>query len=227
MNRKVAIVSSLFIAVGCNAAPTMRSESRFDVEFRINNDDGEAMQGAIIQVGNAKLGATAEDGKLKSELAGTDGQTLPVVVTCPDGFSGAEKPASIRLTHTRRVDLNGYQAMRFDGVCTREVRDIVVVVRAQGGGGLTLNVEGKPSGTTDADGIAHVLVHASRQVKSLNVSLDTSTRPELKPRSPSRTYELAGNDAILLLDQTFVSAQRRVLRAAAPKKQKHIPYRID
>lgn len=224
---RTVIAAALLIAVGCSAASSPHTDSRFEIEFRVNKDDGEAIKGASIRTGETQLGITGEDGKLRSELAGVEGQTLPIIVTCPDGFSGMEKPSTVRLTHTRRVDLNGYQAMRFEGVCTRNVRDIVVVVRAQGGAGVTLNVDGKPAGTTNADGIAHVLVHASRQVKSLSVSLDTSTRPELKPKNPSRTYELGGNDAILIMDQTFVSAPKRVFRAAAPKQQKHIPYRID
>ena len=100
-------------------------------------------------------------------------------------------------------------------------------MRTQGGAGLSLQIDGKPAGITDADGIAHVLVHAERNLKSLNVSLDTSAHQELKPKNPSRTYELAGNDAVLVFDQAIVATHKPVFHGASTKPRKHIPYRVD
>jgi len=72
-----------------------------------------------------------------------------------------------------------------------------------------------------------VLVKADRTTPSLNVSLDTSAHQELKPRNPSRTYELAGNDALLVFDQTFVATTKPVFHGGPAKPRKHIPYRVD
>lgn len=221
------VACALLTLLGCSANRAVPDASRFAVEFLVSKDDGDALEGAVVRAGNGDLGATGADGALRAELTGTEGQTVPVTVTCPDGFAGAERPSSVRLAHTRRVDLGGYQATRFEATCTREVREIVLVVRSEGAGGVPLVVDGRPAGSTNSDGIAHVLAHAERRVGALRVTLDTSSRPELKPKSPTRTYELSGKDAILLFDQTFVTAPKRVLRAAAPKPQKHVPYRID
>jgi len=220
-------LATLLTSLGCGTKNGPSGASRFAIEFRVNNDDGQPVKGATLRTGNKELGVTGEDGTLKTGISGTEGQILPVRVACPDGYSGTEKPTPLRLSHTRRVDLQGSQATRFEATCTRELRDIVLVVRAPGGAGLPLNVDGKPSGITNADGIAHVLVHADRQVKAIKVSLDTASRPELKPRNPGRTYELAGNDAILMFDQAFVATPKRVFRAAKPKPAQHIPYRVD
>jgi hypothetical protein len=72
-----------------------------------------------------------------------------------------------------------------------------------------------------------VQVHAERDLKSFNVSLDTSAHQELKPKNPSRTYELAGNDAVLVFDQALVATHRTVFHGAGTKPRKHIPYRVD
>jgi hypothetical protein len=201
--------------------------TRFASEFHIANDDGDAVVGAVIAAGKMRLGTTGPDGILRTDLAGADGQSLPVTVACPEGLTGPEKPTSLRLTHTRRVNLSGYQPMRVEAVCQRNVRDIVLIVRVQGGAALPLRVDGKPAGTTDADGIAHVLVKVDRNVKSLNVSLDTSGHQELKPRNPSRTYELIGNDGLLVFDQAFVAKPIAVFHAGGSKPRKYIPYRVN
>jgi hypothetical protein len=133
----------------------------------------------------------------------------------------------LRLTHTRSVSAGGFQATHFEAICTRNVRDIVVVVRAEGGAGLPLQIDGKPAGTTSADGIAHVLVRAERNVKTLNVNLDTTTQQNLRPKNPGRTYELSGNDTILVFDQTFVAAPKPKVHGGGTKHPKHIPYRVD
>ena len=212
---------------GCSGTTSQPEGSRFTIEFQVTNDDGDALASAAITAGKWRLGTSGPGGVLKAELSGAEGQTLPILLECPDGFTGPDRPAQLRLTHTRRLNLNGYQPMHYEAVCQRNVRDIVLVVRAQGGAGLSLQIDGKPAGITDADGIAHVLVRAERNLKSLNVSLDTSAHQELKPKNPSRTYELAGNDAVLVFDQALVATHKPVSHGASTKPRKHIPYRVD
>jgi hypothetical protein len=226
----VSAVALITIAIGfqgCGGKEPVPASSRFAVEFQVTNDEGDALAGARVAAGKLPIGMTENDGSLKVELSGAEGQILLVSVVCPDGYTGPEKPAVLRLTHTRHVNREGYQATHFESICTRNLRDIVVVVRAEGGAGLALHVDGKPSGTTDADGIAHVLVHADRTVKSLYVNLDTSARQDLRPKNPSRTYELAGNDAVLVFAQAFVAVPKSILHGAGTKPRKHIPYRVN
>jgi hypothetical protein len=225
--RAIVLAALQLLAAGCGGKESAMVSTRFASEFHIADDDGDAVAGAVIAAGKMRLGTTGPDGILRTELAGADGQTLPVTVSCPDGLTGPEKPASLRLTHTRRVNLSGYQPMRVEAVCQRNVRNIVLVARVQGGAALPLQVDGKPAGTTDADGIAHVLVKVDRNVKALNVSLDTSGRKELKPRNPSRTYELIGSDGLFVFDQVLVAKPTAIFHAGGSKPRKHIPYRVD
>ena len=71
------------------------------------------------------------------------------------------------------------------------------------------------------------MVKADQATPSLSVSLDTSSRQDLKPRSPSRVYELAGNDAVLILDQALVATPKPLFHGGVIRPLKHIPYRVD
>ena len=226
-SRAIAFVALQLLAAGCGGSESAAVSTRFASEFHITNDDGDALASAVIAAGKTRLGTTGPDGLLKADLAGAEGQSLPVTVSCPDGFTGPEKAPPLRLTHTRRVNLSGYQPMRTEAVCQRNVRNLVLVVHALGGAALPLRVDGRPAGTTDADGIAHVLVKADRNVKILNVSLDTSGHQELKPRNPSRTYELSGHDGLLVFDQSLVATPKSVFHGGGSKPRKYIPYRVD
>ncbi len=216
-----------FAIGGCGNRESASLNSKFAVEFQVTNDDGEPLPGASIAIGKALSERTGSDGLLKVKINGVEGQSESVNTMCPEGFTGPDKPALLRLTRTRRVNVAGYQPMRVEAVCLRNARDIVVVVRAQGGAGLPLQVDGKPAGTTDTDGIAHVLVKADRSSSSLNVMLDTSARQDLRPKNPARAYELAGNDALLVFDQAFVSTPKPLVHGSGTKPRKHIPYRVD
>ena len=214
-------------AQACRVKEPGPVSSRFAVELLITNDDGNELAGSVITTGKASLGITGSDGRLRVELEGTDGQVLPISISCPPGYTSLDKVAPLRLTHTRRVNEVSFQPTRFESTCTREVREIVVVVRAETGSGLPLQIDGRPAGTTDADGIAHVLVRADRNVKALNVTLDTSARQDLRPKSPSRTYELTGNDAVLVFDQAFVKTPKAKHPSGHVKHRQNIPYRIE
>lgn len=227
VQRGLALLTLGIAVQGCGVKEPGPVASRFAVEFLVTNDDGNALAGTGIAAGMASLGKTGSDGRLRVELDGLDGQVLPISVSCPQGYTNLDKVASLRLTHTRRVNEVGFQATHFESTCTRNVREIVLVVRAEGGSGLPLQIDGRLAGTTDTDGIAHVLVRADRNLKALNVSLNTSDRQDLKPRSPSRTYELAGNDAVLVFDQAFVKTSKAKSRSGSVRHRQHIPYRVE
>ena len=222
--------SLALLTLGLSACGAKHSEPvspKYSVEFHMTNDDGQSLAGVEIDVGKNRVGTSDAEGMVKTDLSGAEGQTLPVAVSCPEGFTNPEKLTPLRLAHTRRVTLDGYQPLHVEATCRRNVRDIVVVVRARGGADLPLQVDGKSAGVTDADGIAHVLVRADRNTASLKVALDTSAHQELKPKNPSRTFELAGNDAILVFDQTFVSSPKPVFHVGPGRPKRHIPYRVN
>jgi hypothetical protein len=121
------------------------------------------------------------------------------------------------------VEMEKTQPVRAAFICTRNERQVVVVVRAQGGPALGVIVDGMPVGATDAGGFAHVLVNVDRTVNKIAVGLDTTGNQYLRPKNPSRVFELSGKDTILLFDQTLVQAPR----PTRPKvSTKYVPYQI-
>ncbi len=230
ITRVVSTLAAVAFGLGLNGCATkdpMPNSSKFAVEFQVTNDDGDALAETGITAEESPIGKTGTKGKLKVELFGDDGQLVPVSIACPVGYAAPEKPAALRLAHTRRVNTTDYQPMRYESTCTRIERDIVLVVRTEGGEGLALQIDGRPSGTINGDGVAQVLLHANRNSKALNVSLDTSARQELRPQNPSRTYELLGRDSVLVFDQTFVTAPKPIYRGGGAKPRRYVPYRVD
>lgn len=226
------IAAAVFVAFGIGCHPRASTKPRptrsvFDVDFRVTTDEGEPLAGAEIFNGKSLLGTTGTAGHLKAELEGNDGEMVSVSLSCPAGYTSLTKPPPLRLTRMRQVTTHDSRAMQFASACKRDVRDVVVLVRADGGAQLPVRVDGRLAGSTNSDGIAHILVHAARTVRGFDVSLDTSKRHDLRPRNPSRTYELAEHDAILVFHQTLVPAPKAFVRRNETQPRKHIPYRID
>ncbi len=217
-----ALLSS---AVACGGGEQKASEERFEVSFGVATDDGAPLSEVKFATGQQSFGTTNETGRLSVRLRGTEGQTIPVQVTCPTGYASPEA-GTLKLTRTRGVDDTAPKPIPFDVVCTRQTREVVVVVHAENGSKLPVSVGGKPLGVTDADGNAHVLVALQRDERSLSVEMDTSQQANLKPQNPSKVFELSGRDAVLVFDQPFTvaRAKRSVAKAAPPPR--HVPYRV-
>jgi hypothetical protein len=179
------------------------------------------------------LGTTDENGKLATRIRGVDGQTMAVTTICPGGYLAPEQPTQLRLAAVRKLDPTAPATIDLDVVCTRKLREVVLVVRTSQAPALAVQVAGKSVGSTDGNGLAHFRFQLDRTVSRVSVSLDTAAAPKLRPQTPSRVFELDGQDTVLLLDQSFAAerplpTQRRVV--VANKRQelaKHVPYRID
>jgi len=215
---------------GCGAAnPTSLGKS-FNVVLAATSDDGEPVLGAQFLTGKISIGTTDKNGRIAVTMRGSDGQSVPISVTCPDGYMAPDEQPSLRLTEVRRVNQSAPATITLAAVCTRKLRDIVLVVRTNNAPSLAVEIGGKSVGATDAEGAAHFHLKLDRETKSVSVSLSTATAPALRPQNPSRVFDLDGRDAILLVDQTFAvdrktQARRRVAVGSVPPKR--IPYRID
>lgn len=211
------------LVVGCG--PQVADENRFDVEIRATTDDDLPLQAVKVTAGKLALGATNASGSFRVRLAGAEGQTLPVAVACPEGFAFIGAPAELRLSKTRRVHQTRPEPVLLSITCTRELRDVVVVVQSKGGAALPVLLDGQAQGMTDEDGTAHVLLQRHRAAEKLSVTLDTSRSPGLRPQSPTQVFELHGRDAILVVDQAFT--ETRVSRRPNTTPARHIPYKIQ
>jgi hypothetical protein len=200
------------------------TQDRFELSLRATSDDATPLSNVAFETGKSKLGATDASGALTVRLRGVEGQTLPITFTCPAGYEPEGGARSLRLTHTRGVTEGSSQPLTIDTTCVRKLRQVVVVVRSENATDLPILVDGKTTAVA-ADGTAHLLLELDRDVRAVTVALDTSTQPKLRPQNPSRTFDLHGKDAVLVMAQSFTSTKPRPHGTSLP--QRHIPYRIQ
>lgn len=215
------------LAAGCAAAPPPARHD-FGIDVRVMGDDGRALADATLHRGSQRLGTTDAEGRLLLSISGPEGQTLALRLTCPGGYTEPKGHLSVRLARTRRVGASAPEPQKVNAVCSKLTRKAVVVVRAPGGGELPVTVNGEPAGTTNADGNAHVLVEVHRDLRALDVAIDTKKEKFLTPQNPKKLFELHGEDAVLLYEQPFAVRYRaRPSTTAPPAPRKHVPTRID
>ena len=220
------LVGMSFLHSACS--DRSRDTAEVPIELRVRNDDGEPLAGAVLTSERKRLGVTDGRGLLERSIPGNEGQTLLASVTCPQGYEGPRAPIPVRLTKTRRVEATAPRPTRIEATCRRKTRKLVLVVRTAGGAELPVLVEGVPAATTNRDGNAHVLVEVDSGVRSLAVTLDTTSRQDLAPKSPRRLFDLDGDDALLVMDQGFRASTpgpRRHRTDVRPRR--HIPTRVD
>lgn len=224
-----ALFASAFVSA-CGGSTAATNGKSFDVVLQSKNDDGDPLEGVNFVTGTSAIGTSNPKGMVSVNMRGADGQSLPITATCPDGYISPEQPSTLKLTEVRRVNQEGPATLGLEITCKRKLREIVLVVRTTNATSLPVDVGGKTVGTTDANGNVHVRLQLDREVRTLSVSLGTNDSPTLRPQNPSRVYELDGQDAMLLLDQSFTidrKVQTRRHTATNSTPGKHVPFRID
>lgn len=220
--RASACALLLFSTIGCSSKTT---DDRFEISLRAISDDMTPLADVAFATGKSNLGRTSNSGVVNVRLRGTEGQTLPVTVTCPGGYESSGELSPLRLARTRRVGQTLAQPLTVEATCIRKLRDVVLVVRAENASNLAVHVDGKPAATT-TDGTAHLLLQLDRDVRQVSVTLDTTDQPKLRPQNPSRTFDLHGKDTVLVMDQSFTASPKPQHRnSRAPRR--HIPYRVQ
>jgi hypothetical protein len=204
--------------LGCDDRPPLVS---FPLAFTARTDDGTALAGVTLRGtfsdgATLALGATGNDGTLAVRVEAMEGAQLEVAAICPDGYDEGN-PSTVMLTLRSFVSIDRASApgLQTSFQCKPQQRLAAVVVRAVGRAGLPVLLDGKPIGETDAAGIAHLLVRMPPS-GTLQLGLDTTRMPLLRPKNPVTTYAMHDADAVFVLDQQF---QERV----TPKKKSPAP----
>lgn len=203
------------------------SARRFELHLRASSERGEALPGVRFVSGDDELGITGERGKISVRLRGREGSRLPLTVACPEGHE-AHAPLDIRLATTRSLTKDTPLPLEVEVVCERSLRDVVVVVHAPGGENLPVEIDGRREGVTDGEGTAHIALSLPRKSAPLEVRLDTEANERLRPRNPTRIFDLGERDAVLLFEQSFSAAAARPKgRPRAASRPRFVPVRIE
>jgi hypothetical protein len=195
--------------LGCSLSPQPEA---FPLTLRIVSDPGEGLGGATVAYGQDEPQRSDADGRVSVRVLGRQGGIASFVVRCPDGYRSPGEPVGIVLR--RFADPSAVP--EHEVACPPLSRQLVVAVRAPGGGGLPVLAGGVELARTDAQGVAHVSWDLPVG-ESLELTLDTSARPELLPESPRQRYSDLSADEVALFEQPFERRKRPAIRAPRPE----------
>jgi hypothetical protein len=173
-------------------------------------DGDEPLAGVRVSRQGVLLGSTEASGRVQLSLDGAEGDRVPLDIACPEGFVSPAEPVVVGLRHLGP----GSPAPTFEVACVPLLHSFVVGLRADQGTHLPVLHLGRPVGHTDALGVAHVLVRAPRQ-EQVSLTLDTSSRPDLRPQNPTLTFVAPDRDELVLFEQELVA-----LKPPAPPPRK-------
>lgn len=221
----------ILCVLGCVARPNV--DERFTIEVRALTANQEQVADVRLWADGRELGATDVHGLLRASLTGREGQVLGLSAACP--------PAYRTLTQNRRIVLRRIEGkarshetdFELSVACEPLEKHAAIVVRALGPdvAGLPIRVDGETVGQTELDGTAHLLLGV-RPYSSLRVQIDTAAYPNLLPKDPVQTFQLDGDDRIVLMEQAFAlprpkpSHSKPHAPAPAPPPTPQLPYRI-
>ena len=214
--RAACLALLALLAMGCDRDLT----SDYDVVVRVTSEPGRALEGARALLRGKVLGLSDVSGAVAIHVRGREGDVLPIEVACPEGHRPPAAPVLVPLRHV----MSGAKP-EFAAQCTPTSHAVVVAVRAERGPNLPLLYLGRELARTDASGAAHVVLDvASTDV--LELVLDTTAEPRLRPRSPILRIQPGASDAITAISQDF-TLQPPPPAPKAPAPVRHGPVRIE
>jgi len=187
--------------------------SSYPVVVRALDNLEKPLPGVAVNVSGVALGVTDANGQRTLSIPGSDGQRVDLVATCPAGYEGPSEPPMLALKRVEDPQGSDAQPIEVRVVCQLQEHVEVVAVRS-GQPGLPILLRGQPVGHTGSTGTAHVLVRDAVG-SSFQLTLDTGTKPQLRPESPTRMFTVAQRDAFAVWDQPF-QVEKKV---TAPRKR--------
>lgn len=193
--------------------------------------DGRPLEDVTVTLNEAPLGATGDDGILRSNLTGPEGSPVSLNAVCPEGHRSPDQAQ----VHTLRRVVSLDPATQAQGIqvsfdCPPEHREAVVIVRTHDQAGLPVYVDGREVTRTDESGVAHVHMPQMAPQTGFQVRIATAAiNDRLRPREPSQTFTVPDHDEVFVFDQRFEEEapprrrRRRRRRTQAPVR---LPIRI-
>lgn len=182
------------IAIAWSAcAEVSAGDVSYAVNVRVTSDPDVGVAGVALRSDQTQLGVTREDGRAYVQLSGREGDRVAIAARCPDTHTAPEPAAVVLRSYIDR------DTPELEIRCAPRRRKLAVVVAAKNGPSLPLVHHGMELARTDAQGVAHFVLE-STPGDAFDVTLDTSSRTDLKPRNPYARFVIGTRDAAQLFD---------------------------
>lgn len=201
--RTTCALAIVLAALGCGEEGPPPA---FPVTFLATSDPGVPVPGVTLTANGGPAGVTGADGTLRVELSGSEGSTVVVGATCPDGYREPTPIAPLVLRRVIDLATGGNAALQVTVTCLPAARHGVVIVRAGGEGprdGIPVLLDGREVARTDRSGTAHVAIDMAPGTP-FSVALATATvAPMLRPTNPTMPFTFPDRDEIFIFDRPF------------------------
>jgi hypothetical protein len=217
LRARAATVSACWCAAtGCSTAGSTPSSHTFEVVIEVHGDPGEAVADAELRLDGKAVGRTDASGRVGLRIVGPEGQSAALLLSCPEGYAATGEPITVAL---RRLADPGLRP-RLLARCAPTVRSVVIAVRAAGAADLPVRYLGEELVRTDRSGAAHALLRVAPGER-LELQLDTTAQPDLRPRNPTAVFDIPDEDVILLFAESFTrepKPRRAVVKPKGPTR---------
>jgi hypothetical protein len=188
------------------------------------NEVQQPVAGVSVSLDGQVWRATDETGNLQTRLSGPEGRLVRIDIQCPRG-SVAEGEVSRDLVVRFLRPIGGGDNVPLQATfrCASRTRKSVLLVRADSQANLPIRALGRHLAVTNENGVAEVVLEGVPG-EEIEVLLDTSAHPHLRPSMPSRRLIMPTGRQIFVFDQKFETKKPRRKR----KRQRRVlgPRRI-
>jgi hypothetical protein len=218
--RRLVVMALGCAACGGSAAP----EQTYAVLIRATDTDGNPLEGLRITLAGRELGATTVAGTFGLQMTGAEGQRIELDARCPEGFKGPRERAILFLRQVRSLDPQAPVQSELLLSCQATHRYAAVVVNT-GQPGIPIMLRDQELARTTTQGTAHVVLKEATG-SSFRLTLDTRAQAELRPKSPSRIFEVGDQDDFVIWDQPFEKEKPKPVPKPKPKPKPPPPYEL-
>jgi hypothetical protein len=218
---RIWLLVVLITFTGCEPELEFQSVS---LQIDVLNEVRQPVGDVSVFMDGQLLGITDGTGNLRTRLSGPEGRPVGVSIQCPEGSvpeNGTSRDLLVRFL--RPIGGGANVPLRVTFQCASRTRKSVLLVRADGQARLPVRALGQQVAVTDENGVVEVVLEGVPG-EEIEVQLDTSTRPHLRPSMPSRRLAIPTGRQIFVFDQKFEIRKSRRKR----KRQRRVlgPRRI-
>ena len=201
----------LCLLVACANVEREAKPNRYELLVHVESDPNRPLAGTRVLHAGRELGVSGADGRVPVQATGSEGERIELEIACPAGFRSPEGALSVTLRHS----VGTRERPEYFASCPPLTRKLVIAARLEHGSHLPIRYLGRELGRTDADGVAHLLLEGETD-KTVELTVDTSDQPLLRPKSPSARFRIANQDEVVILAQTFEAPKKPVVHLRRP-----------